>query len=230
MGFVPVDNYLIDCGSLSNTTVMSRVYVADNSQFLKTQRNIVANTSNSISASIASSLYQTARIFTGTTSYNFPIHQQGRHWIRLYFYPFQYQNYNMSMANFSVTAQNFVLLSKFHPQNGSVMNEYSLPVTSDNIAITITPADNSFAFLNALEVVSVPDSLITDYAQTEAAAQNEFDENSTKQIGELSLMVNNISHQETTVTVEHLESSRVDDFSGISMSRMFSQLVKAEGR
>ncbi|XP_042494926.1 receptor-like protein kinase HERK 1 [Macadamia integrifolia] len=165
-GFVPVDKYLIDCGSPTNTTVMSHVFVADNSQFLKTQRNVMANTANSITSTIASSLYQTARIFNGTASYNFPIRQQGRHWIRLYFFPFQYQEYNMSMAIFSVTAQNFVLLGNFQPQNGSTFKEYSLPVTSDNLVLSFTPAKNSFAFLNALEIVSVPDTLITDNAQT----------------------------------------------------------------
>ncbi|KAJ4978315.1 hypothetical protein NE237_009095 [Protea cynaroides] len=166
MGFVPKDNYLIDCGSPINTTVSNRVFLADNSQYLKTQGDILANTSNSITSTNASRLYQTARIFEGTTSYSFPISLQGRHWIRLYFLPFQYQNYNMSTAMFSVTAQNFVLLSTFQPQNGSVFKEYSLNVTSDNLVLTFTPAVNSFAFLNALEVVSVPDTLITDGAQT----------------------------------------------------------------
>ncbi|XP_042512842.1 receptor-like protein kinase HERK 1 [Macadamia integrifolia] len=162
MGYVPVDNYLIDCGSPTNTTVMNRVFLADNSQYLKTQLDIMANNSNSIS----SPLYQTARIFNGTTTYTFPILNQGRHWIRLYFFPFQYHKYDMAMANFSVTAQNFVLLSSFDKQNSSVVKEYSLPVTSDNLVLTFTPADHSFAFLNALEVVSVPDALITDNVQT----------------------------------------------------------------
>ncbi|XP_043699043.1 receptor-like protein kinase HERK 1 [Telopea speciosissima] len=166
LGFVPKDNYLIDCGSSTSTTVMNHVFVADNSQYLKTQRNIMASTSNSITSIIASPLYQTARIFNGTASYNFPISNQGRHWIRLYFFPFQYQEYNMSMAIFSVTAQNFVLLGNFNPRNGSMFKEYSLPVTSDNLVLSFTPAEHSFAFLNALEVVSVPDTLITDNAQT----------------------------------------------------------------
>ncbi|XP_043691433.1 receptor-like protein kinase HERK 1 [Telopea speciosissima] len=166
MGYEPVDNYLIDCGSPTNTSVMTRVFSADNSQYLTTQLDIMANNSNSISSTIGSPLYQTARIFNGKTSYNFPIRKQGRHWIRLYFFPFQYQNYNMSVATFSVTTQNFVLLSNLNPLNGSVMKEYSLNVTSDNLALTFTPADHSFAFLNALEVVSVPDTLISDNAQT----------------------------------------------------------------
>ncbi|XP_042493627.1 receptor-like protein kinase HERK 1 [Macadamia integrifolia] len=156
------DNHLIDCGSPTHTTVMDRVFVADESQFIRTQSDIMASTSNSI----ASPLYQTARIFNGTSTYNFPIRQQGRHWIRLYFFPFQYEEYNMSMAIFSVTAQNFVLLSNFQAQNGSIFKEFSLPVTSDNLVLSFIPAKHSFAFLSGLEVVSVPDTLINDTAQT----------------------------------------------------------------
>ncbi|XP_042494249.1 probable receptor-like protein kinase At5g61350 [Macadamia integrifolia] len=142
--------------------MVNHVFVADNSQFLKTHHDIMATTSNSI----ASPLYQTARIFNGpTSSYNFPILQQGRHWIRLYFFPFQYQGYNMSMAIFSVTAQNFIILSNFQTQNGSVFKEFSLPVVSDNLVHSFIPAEHSFAFLSGLEVVSVPDSLNTDDAQ-----------------------------------------------------------------
>jgi hypothetical protein len=48
----------------------------------------------------------------------------------------------------------------------SVVKEFSVNVTSKNLVITITPSGNSFAFLNALEVVSVPDELITDDAET----------------------------------------------------------------
>ncbi|KAJ4975198.1 hypothetical protein NE237_000304 [Protea cynaroides] len=46
------------------------------------------------------------------------------------------------------------------------MKEYSLPKASNNITLTFTPADNSFAFLNALEVILILDSLVTDDAQT----------------------------------------------------------------
>nr|DAD25976.1 TPA_asm: hypothetical protein HUJ06_027444 [Nelumbo nucifera] len=164
VGFTPVDNYLIDCGSSTNTSVGNRVYVSDisNPRFLSTSRNIFAN--NTASSTTSSPLYQTARILDGSSKYSFPIQKQGRHWIRLYFFPFVYQSYNMSMASFSVSTQDFVLLSNFQIQNGSLMKEYSVNITSDRLTLTFTPSDNSFAFLNALEVVSVPDDLIVDDA------------------------------------------------------------------
>lgn len=165
-GFTPADNYLIDCGSSTNTTVDSRVFVADGfySNLLSTPQNILASTSsNSIPSSEDSSLYQTARVFTGESKYTFPITQSGRHWIRLYFYPSVYGSYNLSSVNFSVSAQSYTLLSNFTPNNAS-FKEFSVNVTSNSLVITFTPSNNSPAFVNALEVVSVPNTLITDDA------------------------------------------------------------------
>uniref|UniRef100_A0A2N9EYW7 Protein kinase domain-containing protein n=1 Tax=Fagus sylvatica TaxID=28930 RepID=A0A2N9EYW7_FAGSY len=96
----------------------------------------------------------------------FSIGQSGRHWIRLYFYPFVYNSYNMSLANFAVSTQDHVLLSNFSVKSSAVVKEYSLNVTSNVLVITFTPSNNSFAFLNAIEVVSVPSGLITDDANT----------------------------------------------------------------
>ncbi|BFG34250.1 hypothetical protein CerSpe_205240 [Prunus speciosa] len=168
-GFNPADNYLIDCGSPANTSVGDRVYVADNlaSKFLSTPKDVVANISlKSITSFDDSPLYQTARIFTESSKYTFPISRSGRHWIRLYFYPFVFGGYDLSKAKFSVSTQNHVLLGDFSVQNASVVKEFSVNVTSDSLVITFTPSNNSFAFLNAIEVVSVPDQLITDDAGT----------------------------------------------------------------
>ncbi|XP_027340636.1 receptor-like protein kinase HERK 1 [Abrus precatorius] len=166
--FVPVDNYLIDCGAPANTSVDGRNFIADSlsKDLLSTQQNILATSSlkSNASSSDDSPLYQTARIFTGSSKYTFPIQQKGRHWIRLYFFPFTYQKYNLSAANFSVATQNYVLFSSINMQKNPVMKEYSVNVTSDTLVITFTPSDNSTAFVNAIEVVSVPDDLIVDDA------------------------------------------------------------------
>lgn len=166
-GFSPTDNYLIDCGSPTNTSVGNRVFVSDasTSNLLSTPKNIIA-TSKSNTSSEVLKLYQTARIFTNTSKFTFSIRQSGRHWIRLYFSPFVYDIYNMSEASFSVSTQNHVLLSSFSPQNTVVVKEFSVNVTSNSLVVTFTPSANSFAFLNALEVVSVPNELITDDANS----------------------------------------------------------------
>lgn len=170
--FVPIDNYLIDCGSHTNTSIGSNLNFTSDSffkNFLSTQEDILANTTlKSINSTTDfSPLYQTARIFISPSKYTFPINKKGRHWIRLYFFPFSYQNYNLSAANFAVTTQNNILLSSFSvPKKNPVMKEYLVNVTLDTLVITFSPSNNSTAFVNAIEVVSVPDDLIADDAIT----------------------------------------------------------------
>ncbi|KAK8598426.1 hypothetical protein V6N13_094397 [Hibiscus sabdariffa] len=164
-GFTPADNFLVDCGSPTNTTVGDRVFMADNlaSKLLSAPENVLGSTSKSVISSDDSPLYQTARIFTGVSKYTFSTSRRGRHWIRLYFYPFVHASYNMSMAKFDVSTENHVLLSSFSVQS-LLVKEFSVNVTTNTLAITFSPSENSFAFINALEVVSVPDQLIPDTA------------------------------------------------------------------
>ncbi|KAL0310301.1 UNVERIFIED_CONTAM: Receptor-like protein kinase HERK 1 [Sesamum calycinum] len=161
-GFDPVDQYYINCGSSSDVVVGNVTYVADKSasRLLSTPQDILADSKlNSITPSENSQLFSTARIFTGPSRYAFSIKQGGRHWIRLYFYPFVYQSYDMNSASFSVFSQKTTLVSDFSPRNASV-REYSVNVGSGDLVITFSPKANSFAYVNALEVVSVPDALI----------------------------------------------------------------------
>ncbi|XVF23764.1 hypothetical protein REPUB_Repub13aG0067100 [Reevesia pubescens] len=72
----------------------------------------------------------------------------------------------MSNAKFSVSAQNFTLISEPQLGNVSVVKEYSLNITSNNLVLSFSPASNSFAFINALEVFSVPENLIPKEART----------------------------------------------------------------
>ncbi|KAF3784040.1 Receptor-like protein kinase [Nymphaea thermarum] len=170
--FTPVDNYLVDCGSSTNTTVEGRNFVGDNpgSSFsVSTGENILGTTSSSpVSPVAGSALYRTARIFTRKSSYTFPIKSKGRHWVRLYFFPFTYQTYDLTTASFDVQTQDTVLLSNFRVQNTSspVFKEYSVVVNSDSLVLSFVPLDNSVAFVNAIEVVSLPSGLISDDALT----------------------------------------------------------------
>lgn len=166
-GFDPADKYYINCGSPANITVGNLVYMADNLalKFLSTPNNILGSTSsNSLPSSDESDLYRTARIFTKTSRYTFSIRQKGRLWIRFYFFSSVYNSYNSSSATFSISIPNHVLLSNFKTNSVSV-KEFLVNVTSGSLEITFTPSGNSFAFLNALEVVSAPHTLITDDAE-----------------------------------------------------------------
>ncbi|KAL2899201.1 hypothetical protein RDABS01_024283 [Bienertia sinuspersici] len=101
-------------------------------------------------------MYQTARIFIRGSSYNFPIKHTGRYILRLYFLPFTSLNYNSSTAKFSVHCSRFVLLNNYTPTSDTV-KEYSFNVLTIKLNIFLELALNSFAFLNALEVFSVPE-------------------------------------------------------------------------
>ncbi|GMH24301.1 hypothetical protein Nepgr_026144 [Nepenthes gracilis] len=165
--FTPADNYLIACGSSQNVTFQGQIYVPDSghsSIVLKNLGNSVVSSSNS---SLPFAIYQTSRVFTRTASYKFEIQHEGRHWIRLYFYPLPNSSQNLKSASFTVVAENFVLLDnfKFKNHNGSTLfKEYAINVTSDSLTLTFIPSNNSIAFINAIEVVSIPDDLIPDQA------------------------------------------------------------------
>ncbi|RAL37011.1 hypothetical protein DM860_003933 [Cuscuta australis] len=162
----PVDNYLINCGSSENTTVGARVFFADqlNSTILSTPGEIFAKASSDLLVpfpfNYISPLYQTARVLNGTSEFIFPIKKRGRHWLRLHFFPFVQENRNLTSARFSVSAQNFTLLTNFQPSNASPLKEYSLNISSNQLVLVFTHAANSFAFINALEVISLPDEVI----------------------------------------------------------------------
>ncbi|WOL16258.1 receptor-like protein kinase HERK 1 [Canna indica] len=169
--FTPADNYLIDCGSLTNTTIGDRVFIADASLSwtLKSSSSIIINTSRDLlpSSDDTAPLYMNARVFTASSSYTFQIKQHGRHFIRMYFLPLVNANYDLTAAAFSVSTQNALLLDKFQPKaNVTVFKEFSLNITSDTLTLTFAPTgSNSLAFVNAIEVMSVPDNLIADTAK-----------------------------------------------------------------
>ncbi|KAJ8754637.1 hypothetical protein K2173_010728 [Erythroxylum novogranatense] len=162
--YIPPDNYLIACGSSQNVTYRGITYVPDSwhsSLTLKTGTSFVVSSNSTPPAPI----YQSARVFSGIASYEFDIRQQGRHWIRLYFYPIPDQN--LTSASITVVTDAFVLLNNFTFKNyksSYLFKEYTVNVTSDSLTLSFISSNNSFAFVNAIEVVSVPDAVLPDQA------------------------------------------------------------------
>nr|GMD53247.1 receptor-like protein kinase THESEUS 1 [Ipomoea batatas] len=161
--FTPVDNYLLACGSSQNVTFLGQTYIPDtvrSSVYLKNGGNPVVATANS---SAPFPVYQSARIFSSTSSYKFDIKKEGHHWLRLYFYPLP--GHNLTSASITVVTENFVLLNNFSfaRYNGSYLfKEFVINIASDSLVLTFIPSNNSIAFVNAIEVVSVPDEFIPD--------------------------------------------------------------------
>lgn len=110
--------------------------------------------------------YMTARIFDSNFTYSIAV-APGRKFLRLYFYPNTYSGRNSTNGIFSVTAGPFTLLSNFSAaQTTEALNfdylikEYSLHVEGETLSLTFSPSSNysdSFAFVNGIEVVSMPD-------------------------------------------------------------------------
>lgn len=166
--FTPADNYLINCGSTVDATVDHRVFVSDTSGAAilttPTQSTAATTSPNLVSGFEGAMLYQTARIFVVPSSYAFKLKSHGRHFVRLHFFPFKYQSYDLTTATFKVSTQDVVLLDNFTAPSSSspVFKEYSLNITRDMLILTFVPlGNNTPAFVNAIEVISVPD-LIND--------------------------------------------------------------------
>ncbi|CAH2044037.1 unnamed protein product [Thlaspi arvense] len=169
--FTPADNYLIDCGSSGETKLPDgRNFKSDQQSvsFLQTEEDIKTSVDSiPVSDSNPLRLYLSARIFTGKSTYSFYISRPGRHWIRLHFYPLPHPLYNLTDSVFSVTTDTTVLLHDFSARDSSsiVFNEY-LVYASEKLSLYFKPHKGSIAFINAVEIVSVPDELLPDSASS----------------------------------------------------------------
>ncbi|XWS37872.1 hypothetical protein CRYUN_Cryun19dG0082700 [Craigia yunnanensis] len=164
--FIPTNNFLLNCGSNANTSFYNRIFIADSAKpgsiFLSAERSVSLTDQNPSSNSPI--LYHTVRVFSTDSSYKFNIKKNGTgtHLVRLHFSPFQAQNFNLASAKFNVVANGFMLLSGFSANN-MLLKEYILKIDGEVLEIMFSPVgDSGFAFVNAIEVFSVPKDFIID--------------------------------------------------------------------
>ncbi|QCD80845.1 interleukin-1 receptor-associated kinase 4 [Vigna unguiculata] len=170
--FTPHVNYLLDCGSSHPTQLTDgRTFKSDREtiSLLATDEDVQISLHSNISPFVPSSflpLYQTARVFQEEPTYSFYISKTGRLWVRLYFFPLSNPSYNLTSAVFSVQTTHHVLLHEFSARNNDspVFKEYLVNISDNSFSLKFKPKKNSFAFINAIEVVSAPDTLISDSA------------------------------------------------------------------
>ncbi|GAA0160123.1 hypothetical protein LIER_16749 [Lithospermum erythrorhizon] len=163
--FTPQDNYLIDCGSPTDTPLAGkRVFVSD-----ENAKTFLSTKSRDIQVSVQSAedvplpIYNSARIFIDQADYTFQMARPGWHWIRLHFYPVQNNEFNLQNAKFNVETNSVVLIREFHVKTITwSVKEYLVNVTTERFSIKFIPKEGSFAFINAIELVSAPDILIGD--------------------------------------------------------------------
>ncbi|KAL5078917.1 hypothetical protein RYX36_007338 [Vicia faba] len=172
--YVPSENIVLNCGSNTSQLVQydGRFWIGDiHSPYLPSNdfiNNSLIATSPSNHQSIPQVPYMTARIFLSQFTYRFNL-TSGPKFIRLYFYPFSYLDFNISKAFLSVTAANFTLLHNFSVSLNAdyfnlayLMKEFVVHVEGNSLELTFAPSSNAsdaYAFVNGIEIVSMPNGL-----------------------------------------------------------------------
>ncbi|KAG4139358.1 hypothetical protein ERO13_D07G187200v2 [Gossypium hirsutum] len=167
--YIPTDYILLNCGASSNTTSYDgRNWVADDDH-LYANTSSFSSTASYQDPSVTQVPYMTARFFRGEFTYKFPL-SPGPKFLRLYFYPNQYPGLDITSSFFSVAANNYTLLSNFSaylvsatsPPQAFIVKEFVITVGKEQMMdVTFAPSPNSFAFINGIEVVSMPANLYT---------------------------------------------------------------------
>ncbi|KAB1211570.1 Receptor-like protein kinase FERONIA [Morella rubra] len=171
--YTATDYFLLDCGSSSDSTsIDGRHWEGDShSKFSPPdiQTTTIASTASVQNSIVTQVPYMTARIFHEKFSYSFPV-SGGLKFLRLYFYPATYSGIHKSKYLYTVTANNFTLLSNFSAfhRAESFNKEFVIPeLHSQCLYITFIPSPRSYAFINGIEVVSMPNNLYMANKETD---------------------------------------------------------------
>ncbi|GAB2272064.1 hypothetical protein Dimus_006883 [Dionaea muscipula] len=177
--YVPAENILLSCGSPSppGSSDDGRQWTSDQKSkyVLTSAANSTAATADTQLSDVTTVPFMTARIFYSPFTYSFPV-VSGRKFVRLYFYPTTYGgSLNTSNSFFSVTAGPYTLLNNFSAYTtalalnyDTLVKEYLINVNAETLNLTFTPSSNhsnTFAFVNGIELVSMP------YLYDDSAAQ-----------------------------------------------------------
>ncbi|KAJ0526946.1 putative protein kinase RLK-Pelle-CrRLK1L-1 family [Helianthus annuus] len=175
------DRFFIACGSPSSTISSDPRWDSDEN-FKYTPSNIITTSFSSAPFQQDSSgdlPYTSARIFNVSSfTYTFPV-SQGPKFLRLYFYPTTYSDLKPEQSFFSVSSNGFSLLTNFSafltasflaktrsdagvygPPVPHFVKEFMIYVKDiQTLNVTFTPSPNYYAFINGIEIVSMPEDL-----------------------------------------------------------------------
>ncbi|KAK7374079.1 hypothetical protein VNO80_07505 [Phaseolus coccineus] len=167
--FQPTDNLLLDCGGPpSSTDTDGRVWTTDvGSKFdSSSAKSTTVSPAATQDPAVPQVPYMTARVFHAPFTYAFPV-ASGWKFLRLHFYSASYSNLNASDALFAVTANSYTLLRNFSVAQTTlalnyayILKEFAIYVEGKTLNVTFTPStntSNAYAFVNGIEVVSMPD-------------------------------------------------------------------------
>lgn len=173
---------LISCGTNSSINVDGRKWIGD----LSLDKNVTMS-SPGIDASTSTfngdleyaSLYKNARFFTDRFNYTIQ-GVKGSYFLRLHFYPFDFENYKANDSYFSAEANGLKLVSELNVVGeimqknsflqgtdvnstfSTLVKEYFFTIEANVLEIDFIPRKGSFGFISALEVIQVVDQLFVD--------------------------------------------------------------------
>ncbi|XVF81715.1 hypothetical protein PTKIN_Ptkin15bG0177800 [Pterospermum kingtungense] len=169
--YIPTDNILLNCGASSDTeSEDGRKWAIDEkSKFFSSKSEVSFTATASYQDHTVTQVpYMTARASRVKVAYSFPV-TPGLKFLRFYFYPVNYSGFDATTSFFSVTANNHLLMKNFSayltvsakvPPQASLIKEFMVPVfDKERLNVTFTPSPNSVAFVNGIEVVSMPNNL-----------------------------------------------------------------------
>ncbi|XWS38065.1 hypothetical protein CRYUN_Cryun19dG0099000 [Craigia yunnanensis] len=160
--YVPTDSISLDC---SSSIFPSSVKMSRSPSEFKHNSSVISRIYN-----IDSNSFQYPKtfpcIFRKQTTYTFTV-STGPKFIRLHFQPIENTVLDISKALFSVSVAGYNLLStsKFSEHNlhvGYAIREFCINIDGQTVNVTFTPSleiSGSYAFVNKIEVVSMPSNL-----------------------------------------------------------------------
>ncbi|KAI3892211.1 hypothetical protein MKX03_026873 [Papaver bracteatum] len=162
-------SYFLSCGAANTGTDSDGRKWEPDTKYLVSSDNSILATAQFQDPSLPSPVpYMTSRIFNKESTYTFPVASGKRHWLRLHFYPSNYNSLNPSDSYFEVVAGGVTLLSNFSASitalaltQSYIIKEFSLISSDDKVLnITFKPSPDykgSYAFVNGIEIVEMPD-------------------------------------------------------------------------
>ena len=171
--YIAVDDIKLDCGSDGNSKGLDGCeWTGDiNSKFFALEEdNHKSNTSKMPEGRIIKAPYSTARISYSQFTYVFPVTPVPK-FIRLYFYHASYSGFEMSMGFFIVKVGSLTLLKSFQDSILIFLGDLETYVKvfcinveeNQKLSLTFIPLSTSFgnyyAFINGIEIVSMPEHL-----------------------------------------------------------------------
>ncbi|CAJ1947162.1 unnamed protein product [Sphenostylis stenocarpa] len=166
--YTPDEIFTISCGTTGKSSDGERTWTGDaDTKYLSLQDGTVSDKATTQSPSTNQVPFTTARLSRSQFNYSFPV-SAGSKFIRLFFYPADYPSFPRNHASFTVQSNQFTLLNGFNASlnadaenTETIFREYVINVNDgDRLILSFTPSQpNSYAFVNGIEVLSMPTDL-----------------------------------------------------------------------